>query len=289
MRIDERQRDYSLFFGAAAANTQQPAQQLRIDSDGPFALREVGFSGTGGVMPQSIQVKFQDNLGRFLEQDFVPTFGEMPFSGAALTNYTGFIPALTPIVPQIVYPPNSTIVVYLKNSNPAQSLTAGRMVFRGVSMHPRGTVLNGARYPRYFRELPFSYVRNVTLNSNPQVNNILNILPDADFVLRAMLFTPVTSGVIETAFGSNWLIQLKDQNGKYYQTGSNSNTIATAGIFPDSICGHVTPHIPGVICPELYLIRNSTLYYDVFTPEILPSYIQVRFIGAKIFETAQPC
>jgi hypothetical protein len=289
MMIEERQRDYSLFFSTPlAANGQLPAQQLRIDTDGPFVLREIGFSGLGGVLPQSITVKFQDDIGRFVEQDYISSFGEFPFSGAALTGYNGLIPFFTPILPQIVYPPNATIVVYLNNTNPAQSITGARIIFRGVSLHPRGTVLNGWAYPPYFREIPFAYSENVLLSTSPQLNNILNIKPDADFVLRALQFIPVSSNVIQASFGDNYLIQLKDQNGKYYQTGSNSSAIATAGVFPDSIAGHLTPYAPGILVPEIYLQKNSALYYDIQAPSTPINGI-MRFIGSKIFESATPC
>ena len=288
--IEERQRDYSLFFSSAlVANGQLPAQQLRIDTDGPFVLREIGFSGIGGVLPQGIAVKFQDDTGRFVEQDYIPSFGELPFSGAALTGYNGLIPFFTPILPQIVYAPNATIVVYVENTNPSVSVEGLRIIFRGVSLHPRGTILNGWAYPQYFREIPFAYAETVELIQNPQLNNILNIKPDADFVLRALQFVPVNSNnAIQPSFGDNWLIQLKDQNGKYYQTGSNSDQIAAAGVFPDSIAGHLTPYAPGILVPEIYLQKNSALYYDIQAPSIT-AYAIVRFIGSKIFESATPC
>lgn len=299
MTIEERQRDYSLFLQTPlAANAQLPAFQLRIDSDSPFALREIGFTGQGGSTPQSMAIKFQDNLGRFLEQDYIPSFGEAPNSGGALTGYTGGLPILTPITPQIIYPPNATIVVYVENTNPSQSLTAGRMIFRGVSMHPRGTILNGWAYPQYFREIPFAYVTTVTVTAGQQLqNNILNILPDADFVLRAVLAIPTNSSgsAIQTAFGSDYLVQLKDQNGKYYQTGSFSaagtppSPLTKGGVFIDSICGHLAPYAPGVICPELYLQRNSTLYYDVQNPTAGTKQLQFRWIGSKIFMSNTPC
>lgn len=289
--IEERQRDYSLFFSSPlVALGQQPAQQVRIDTDGPFALREIGFSGIGGVLPQGIAIKFQDDIGRFVEQDVIPSFGELPFSGAALTGYTGLIPFFTPILPQIVYPPNATIVVYLSNTNPSVSVEGLRIIFRGVSLHPRGTILNGFAYPKYFREIPFAYAEYLTLTQSPQINNVLNVKPDADFVLRAMQFVPVTSGgyTIQTSFGQNWLIQLKDQNGKYYQTAKNSDTIASAGVFPDSIAGHLTPYAPGIFVPEIYLQKNSALYYDIQAPST-PISVIARFIGSKIFESQTPC
>jgi len=390
--IEERQRDYSLFFTSPlTANGAFPAQQLRIDTDGPFVLREIGFSGIGGALPQGVSIKFQDDLGRFVEQDYIPSFGELPFSGAALTGYTGIIPFFTPILPQIVYPPNATIVVYVSNTNPSVAVEKLRIIFRGVSLHPKGTILNGFAYPRYFRELPFAYAETIALTQNPQLNNILNVKPDADFVLRALQFVPVSNafltdaaegtgvitftavppgaagngilivatvpaainqpltitvvartitislatdggggnastvtqvaaainantqasqlvtatvvtpgsmptantplaggGVIQTTFGDDWLIQLKDQNGKYYQTGSNSTQIATAGVFPDSIAGHLTPYAPGILVPEIYLQKNNALYYDIQAPSV-PVSVITRFIGSKIFESQTPC
>ena len=392
--IEERHRDYSLFFTTPlAANGAFPAQQLRIDTDGPFVLREIGFSGLGGALPQGIAIKFQDDLGRFVEQDYIPSFGELPFSGAALTGYNGIIPFFTPILPQIVYPPNATIVVYVENTNPSVAVEKLRIVFRGVSLHPQGTILNGWAYPQYFREIPFAYAETISITQNPQLNNILNVKPDADFVLRALQFVPVSNasvafgtegtgginfaavqpgvagngieiivtnpgtpsqplvvtanlsartvsisvatdggganistvaqvvaavnanlqasqlviasvvtagfmpiddvktsggGVIQATFGQDWLIQLKDQNGKYYQTGSNSPAIATAGVFPDSIAGHLTPYAPGILVPEIYLKRNNTLYYDIQAPSV-PVSVITRFIGSKVFESQSPC
>jgi hypothetical protein len=396
MQIDERQRDYSLFFQTPlGANKQLPAQQLRVDTDGPFCLREIGFMGLGGEQPQSIAVKFQDELGRFRQQDFTASFAELPYQGSVPSNYTGDLPIFTPIIPQIIYPPNSTIVVYLENTNPTQSISQAQIVFRGTSLHPRGTILNGFGYPKYFREFPFAYVNEVVQATTFQPNNILNILSDADFALRAaelvqitqanaemagegagtILFsatpfgykgngiiivinspsptpnqafsltvnlvtktitincatngagsnstlasqivaainasssasslvtaqligpdggiivetlTTASGGQILSILNSNWLIQFKDQNGKYYQTGSNSDVITAAGIFPDSILGHLTPYIPGIFAPEIYLTRNSALYFDVLTPSAPLNYY-VRFIGSKIFESQTPC
>ena len=386
--IEERQRDYSLFFTTPlAANGAFSAQQLRIDADGPFVLREIGFSGVGGEIPQGVSIKFQDDIGRFVEQDYIPSFGELPFSGAALTGYNGIIPFFTPILPQIVYPPNATIVVYVENTNPSVAVTKLRIVFRGVSLHPQGTILNGFAYPPYFREIPFAYAETIELTQSPQLNNMLNIKPDADFVLRALQFVPITKasaideaesaavlnftavaggalgngikviinlvvgsspvavsvsgttitvttfntggftgaavaaamnanpaaaalvttvcsnlcsltadpgtftlsgGGIQQSIGNDWLIQLKDQNGKYYQTGSNSTQIATAGVFPDSIAGHLTPYAPGILVPEIYLKKNNALYYDIQAPSV-PVSVITRFIGSKIFESQSPC
>lgn len=269
---DERHRDYELQFGDVAAGVQLPAQQFKVDSDGPFCLREVGLTGAGGQLVPSFAIKFTDPFQRFVQQDYVPDFGEL--------YYPGNQPILTPLVGQFIYPPNSNIIVYLFNTNPVQALTGGRMLFRGASLYPDGTVLTRQQYPEFFKEMPFNYVVKVTQTLAVQQNLIVNIQSDADFALRSMLITQPGPG-FNSFLGADFSIQLKDQNGKYFESQP---------VFFNSIAGEAIAHRPGLFGPEIYLIRNSSFYFDLTSPAAsLPATFYISFKGAKIFQSAKPC
>lgn len=269
---DERQRDYELVFGNVAANAQSLAQQLKLDSDGPFCLREIGLEGAGGSLLQSFALKWTDPFNRFVQQEFVSSLAEVPYPGNA--------PILTPVISQMIYPPNANIVAYLSNTNPSASLTGGRLLFRGVTLYPDQTVLNRQQYPKYFKEMPFAYPIEVTQSTALLQNQVINIRPDSDFALRAMLIT-LPGPNFNSFIGSEYAIQLKDQNGKYYQSQP---------VFFNSIAGEAIAHRPGLFQPEIYLARNSNLYFDLTLPSaVLPATFWIRFIGAKIFQSTKPC
>jgi hypothetical protein len=278
--VDERQTDFSIFTGDAAANQAFPAQQLKLSTDGPFVLREIGVAGAGGQLIPSFTVKFQDARGAFLEQDFLSTLQEFPYSGNG--------PVLTPVVPQIVYPPNGNIVVYLQNTNPSVSLANVRVLFRGVTLYPGGSVLNRSAYPKNFREVPFAYPQTLTQSVSPLLNQILTIYPDADFALRYVLISQPGPG-FNSFDGADFQILLKDQWGKYYEVPAVTPANVNQGVFFNSIAGESEASRPGLVVPEIYLKRNTSLYYDVFGPAgNLPLTYWLRFGGAKIFESSIP-
>jgi hypothetical protein len=282
--VDERNTEFSLFLGNVAPNSQLPAQQMKLSTDGPFVLREIAVTGAGGQLIPSLTIKFQDARGAFLEQDFISSLQEVAYGGNDSV--------LTPIVPQVIYPPNGNIVFYISNTNPSVTATSLRVVFRGVTLFPLGAVLNRQRYPKYFREIPYIYEQSPTMTVAPTLNNILNIQPDSAFALRALLIAQQGPG-FQSFVGSDFQIALKDVNGKYYEIPAQQGTLIGGptynGVFVNTIAGETTANRPGILVPEIYLEPNASLYYDLNGPSgSLPLTLWIAFIGAKIFLSNQP-
>jgi hypothetical protein len=274
---DERNKDYELQFGTLNPSTISPAQQFKVNSDGPFCMREIGLIGAGGQTISSFAVKFTDPFNRFVEQDYISMHGEIPYGGSW--------PVLTPMIPQMIYPPNSNIVVYLNNTNPSDELVSGRVVFRGVTLFPDGTVLNRQSYPKYFREMPYRYPVQVVQAITPLQNQIVNITPDADFALRGFLITLPGPG-FNSFLGNDFTIEIKDQNQKYYQ----GDQTKLSPPFFNTIAGEAMAHRPGLFQPEIYLPKNSSFYFDTNVPaSLLPQTFWISFFGAKIFASTKPC
>jgi hypothetical protein len=274
---DERHKDYELVFGNLNPATVSPAQQFKVNSDGPFCLREIALTGAGGQSISSFGVKFTDPFNRFLEQDYIAMHGEIPYGGSW--------PVLTPMIPQLIYPPNSNIVAYLNNTNPLDELVNGRVLFRGVTLFPDQTVLNRQQYPKYFREMPYRFPQKVTQSITPSNDNIVNVTSDADFAMRGFLITQ-PGPAFNSFLGLDFTIEIKDQNGKLYQ----GDTTKTTPVFFNSIAGEAMAHRPGLFEPEIYLPKNSSFYFDLVSPAgSLPFTFYISFFGAKIFESSTPC
>lgn len=275
--VDERHTDYQIFIGTMAANAQAPAQQLKLSTDGPFVLREIGLIGLGGDLINSLTVKFQDARGAFLEQDYTASLQEIPYPG------NGSV--LTPVVPQIIYPPNGNIVVYVKNTNPSVALENVRVIFRGVTLYPNDSVLNRSQYPPYFREVPYAYPVKVVQTVSPQLDNILSIAPFADFALRGLLISQ-PGAAFNSFIGLDFEILLKDQFGKYYEIPALTPARVTQGLFFNTMGGESEAARPGLVVPEIYLPKNSNLYFDLIGPGgSLPLTYWIRFLGSNIYQS----
>jgi hypothetical protein len=281
--VDERNTEFSLYLGNVAAGAALPAQQMKLSTDGPFCLREIAITGAGGQLIPSLTVKFMDSRGAFLEQDFDASLQEIPYGGDNSV--------LTPIVPQLIYPPNGNIIFYVSNTNPSVAVSSLRITFRGVTLFPAGAVLNRQNYPKYFKEIPYAYTVQPDMTISPFLNNILNIQPDADFAVRGLLISQPGAG-FNSFLGSDFQIALKDQNGKYYEIPAIIPTAIPQifnGVFVNTLAGESQAHRPGLLVPEIYLPKNGTLYYDLNGPTAnLPLTLWIRFVGAKIFESNQP-
>jgi len=279
--VDERQADFSLFLGNLAAGATLPAQQLKLSTDAPFCLREIAITGAGGQIIPSLTVKFQDARGAFVEQDFISSLQEIPYGGNDSV--------LTPIVPQIIYPPNGNIVFYVANTNPSVAVSSLRITFRGVGLYPQGSVLNRPNYPANFRELPYIYTQEITMSLTPLLDQIVNIQADSDFVFRAALIMQPGPN-FNSFIGQDFQISFKDQNGKRYQNlGVVPGAVTFSAPFFDTIAGETTANRPGIFAPEIYLPANSSLYFDLYGPAgLLPLSFWIALIGSKVFLSNQP-
>lgn len=266
--VDERQRDYVLTLPTLTAGQVFPDLQFKTDQDGPFCLREIGLYNAY----VSLILKYEDNVRRFVQQDFAPQLAEIP--------YYGPVSLLTPVTPHLVYPPGAVISVYLNNTHPSESVTNGSVLFRGVSLHPYGTVMNRNTYPKYFREIPYSYVFPITIPANQNLFNIpLQAQADADFVFRGVCMGngDYNNPVLVNAFQ----LQFKDQAGNYYEKQPvNYGSIASAR----------TPHRPGVMVPEIYVGRKTLIYLDITNNNLAEDTdVVLRLVGSKVFPSQSPC
>lgn len=283
MPVDERHRDYSLVIGNLAGAAIFNSLPMDIDTDGPFALREIELQGVEwnaevggntGILVPSVGIKFEDPAGRLLSQDFVASLGEFPYSGS---------PIMTPVIPQIIYPTNSTINVWIQNTG-TNLLPNARVIFRGVSLHAEGSVACRPEYPMRFQEVPYDYPVQVTLNSSPVNNTPLNINGDADFALRQILVSLVSGTVSAT---EQYFLRLRDTAEKSYAS-LDLLALQVMANAPSTLASKIDAPFfnadrPMILVPEIYIKKNQTIYFDIVATPTFPQVLSVCFRGAKVY------
>ncbi len=304
----ERHHDYILEIPSLPAGEALLSQPLLIDTDSPFLGRARGLhlaplAETRSQSPQveSMRFRYKNAAGEYLApigiqtpQDFWSAFG----NGG---NYR-------PIYPQQPYPPGSVIEVDIWNDG-EEDITNLQVIFRGVKLFKDGAIASPT-YPARCRPLDFTYLTGKGTPTDPALimattselrQQVLNIKSDADFALRggqAGNWTSSGADGVYSPFGYTELyIQLKDANLKPYSNvpihidwlfGNAGGSDLPA----DKQLGNAAP---GLLVPEIYLEKNSVLYFDLFrrdsaytgVTDSLPVRLSMAWIGTKIFGGGQ--
>jgi hypothetical protein len=289
----ERHQDYQLSIPSVPVGGLFEVP-LKLDSDAPFALRRVKSRnlGASGFRYKNPRDQWQSTQ---LRTDTINVLGTQTNPGQGIVNY-----------PEYIYPVNGTIVVDIGN-NTGSPLTNVRIVFRGAKLFPDGA-RPAPSYPARMSQLPFTYQQKVLgipitgnsqavpgLNSAAVLNNILNIRSDSDFVCRYLAADPwalVVDGGPNPPPQSftNLYVQLMDEAKKPFSNEpihvADLFGVGSPSIFDTS--SQANFWFPGLLTPELYLLKEQALYFDVYRDDSglanqFPVNVYFRFQGAKVF------
>jgi len=206
-----------------------------------------------------------------------------------------------PIIPGIMYPARSVLMLDLKHTG-ANTITNLQFFFRGFKLYPQGAVpaYTYPARPRKMAAQTFSYpvfVSQLGVSETRQ-NQIFTCKGDADFVLRA------GQGIMISTAGSRTLanvaIRFKDHaKNPYSNDYVPFDVLFGTGQFPAVIPvgpGPLTyiqpfgagPANPGLFYPEIYLPENHQLLYDLQRSDGAVGVNQAEdftfnLIGGKVF------
>jgi len=268
---------------------------LQISGDAPFVLtgRAVRHAYTSTLRQtnlQGLKTKWTGPTRDFRQQSYVLEALQMAYYGAQGNP--------KPIVPGILYPAKSVLILNLKNTG-ASTITNLSFYFRGFELYPKGAV-PAYTYPRKFASQTFAYPVAVTgLGvSETRLNQIFTVKQEADFVLRG------GQGITISSSGGRTLaevaITLKDHAKQPYSNDFVPfDILFGAGGFPASIPIGPTPSFispfgtgpgqPGLFYPEIYVPKNHQLLYDLQRADGAGGSnqaedFQFNFIGGKAFD-----
>jgi hypothetical protein len=291
--VIERHQDYQLSIPSVPVGGlfQVP---LQLDSDAPFALRLVKSRniGANGWRFKSPRDLYQSSELRTDQIDNGTGLVSGPNQGVV-------------IYPQYVYPANGTISVDIGNATDAPLLNA-RLLFRGSKLFADGA-RPAPTYPPRLSALPFTYevvVPQVPVTGNSSVvpglhtaavlNNILNIKSDSDFAVRYLAADPfllVSDGGVNPPpqTFSEVYVQVRDETRKPFSNEPiHIADLFTQGSPAEPANNQPNVFLPGLLRPELYLLKEQALYFDVYRDDSallnqFPVTIRFRFQGAKVF------
>jgi hypothetical protein len=258
------------------------AAVLQLDAEAPFAMRGRAIYSEGGSAHQAstlnVLTRFQQAQSRFVSNKAWPASIDMMFAG-----YNGIF---SPVHPQLIFPAGGIIQQSISNPSTNASLTNFMLIYRGVKIFPPGGAL--------VRKLPNvrvkietrSYSQTVVINAVQTISRIpFNVGTDSDFILRA-----IQVGTQSSPRYSSLLIQLRDSQQKPY---------SSLPIPIDYLCGNASAAvnntangqnvqignwIPGLIMPELYLLRGDQLFFDLIRNDGggVSNTLTFNWIGAKV-------
>lgn len=267
---------------------------LEMDSDAPFVLtgRAVRHAYTSALTQtnlRGVKTKWTGPTRDYRHQGYILESLQMA--------YYGQFGNPKPIVPGILYPPRSVLILDLKNTGAA--ITDLSFYFRGFKLFPQGAV-PAYTYPRRFASQTFSYPVPVSQLgvSETRLNQIFTCKQDADFVLRA------GQGITISSVGGRTLaevaIRLKDhQKNPYSNDFVPFDILFGAGAFPAVVPVGPTPSFvrpfgtgpgqPGLLYPEIYVPMNHQLLYDLQRADgaggsNVAEDFTFNFIGGKVFQ-----
>ncbi len=270
---------------------------LQLDTDAPFALRLVKSRNIdiNGFNFQTPRKKWQSSG---LRTDWsIPANGGTPQPGRGSL-----------IFPELVYPVGSQIVCDIGNDTEENILNA-RILFRGVKYFVEGA-LSSPTYPPRFDTLPFTYPVVVSLGlatsaTQPaSVSALLTIKETSDFVFRYGTCDPFAVAIEGGTIGGGWqdlsgtlssatqptfdevYVILRDEAKKGYSNEPiHINDLFGQCRTADAATNGDGPMFPSLIVPEIYLPRNSNIYFDIFRYDLVGVPVDLNFAlqGAKVF------
>lgn len=268
---------------------------LEMDSDAPFvltgrAVRHAYTSTLNQANLAGLKTKWTGPNRDYRQQGYILESLQCAYYGAFGNP--------KPIVPGIVYPPRSVLLLDLINTG-GNAITNLSFYFRGFKLFPAGAV-PAYTYPRRFASQTFSYPVPVSQLgvSETRVDQIFTVKQDADFVLRAGQGITISS--VEGRTLAEVAIKLKDFNKNPYSSdfvpfdilfGTGSfPAVVPVGPTPSFVSPFGTgPSQPGLFYPEIYVPKNHQLLYDLQRADGSGGSNQAEdftfnFIGGKVFD-----
>ena len=270
---------------------------LQTDSDAPFmltgrAVRHAYSSALTQANLAGLKTKWTGPTRDFRQQSWILESLQQAYYGAYGNP--------KPIVPGILYPSRSVLMLNLKNTG-ATTITNLSFYFRGFKLFPKGAV-PAYTYPRrrFMASQSFAYpVPVLALGVSEYRNNqIWSCKGDADFVLRG------GQGITISSSGGRTLAEvaiiLRDhQKNPYSNDYVPFDILFGTGAFPATVPVGPTPSFvtpfgtgpgqPGLFYPEIYVPKNHQLIYDLQRSDgavgsNVAEDFQFNFIGGKVWE-----
>jgi hypothetical protein len=302
--LQQRHYDYVLGpnqdvrLASVAAGAVLEEVLLEMDSDAPFVLtgRAVRHKYTSSLNQANLaglKSKWTGPTRDYRQQGFILESLQMA--------YYGQFGNPKPIVPGILYPARSVLMLDLKNTGP-NTITNLQFFFRGFKLYPKGTV-PAYTYPKKLASQTFSYpvfVSQLGVSEFRQ-NQIFTCKGDADFVLRAGQGIPLSSvGTERAQVLAEVSITLKDHAKQPYSNDfmpfdilfgvGAAPAVIPLGPAPSFVSPFGTgPGQPGLFYPEIYVPKNHQLLYDLQRADGAVGGNQAEdftfnLIGGKVFE-----
>lgn len=267
---------------------------LKTDTDAPFVLtgRAVRHAYTSALTQANLvglKTRWTGPTRDYRSEFLLESLGMV---------YYGAYGNPKPIVPGILYPAGSVLMLNLKNTG-ANTITNLSFYFRGFKLYPKGSV-PAYTYPKRMAAQTFSYPVAVSQLgvSETRVSQIFTCKPDADFVLRG------GQGITISSSGGRTLAEvaiiLRDhQKNPYSNDYVPFDILFGTGAFPATVPVGPTPSFvtpfgtgpgqPGLFYPEIYIPKNHQLIYDLQRADgavgsNVAEDFTFNFIGGKVFE-----
>lgn len=270
---------------------------LQMDDDAPFMLtgRAVRCKYTSSLNQSSLRglkTRWTGPTRDYRQQSFVLE--------SLQSAYYGCFGNPKPIVPGILFPPRSVLMLDLVNTG-ASAITNLQFFFRGYKLFPKGAV-PAYTYPRRFASQTFSYPVRVSSFgvSETRVDQIFTCKQDADFVVRGGQGITISATESESPRTlAEVAIKLKDFNKQPYSNDYVPfDVLFGTGAFPAVVPVGPTPSFvspfgtgpnqPGLFYPEIYVPMNHQLLYDLERSDGVSGSNQAEdftfnLIGGKVF------
>ncbi|SRR5216684_1938935 len=266
---------------------------LEMDDDAPFVLtgRAVRCAySAGGEAPvnqsrlKGLKTRWTGPNRDYRQQNYIRESLQMVYYGQSGNP--------KPIVPAIVYPARSVLMLDLVNTS-AAAIPNLTFFFRGYKLFPQGTV-PAYTYPRRMASQTFSYPVFVSQLgiTETRVDQIFTVKQDADFVLRGGQSFPITASPLLADVS----IRLKDHAKNPYSNdfipfdvlfgSGNAGSFIPVGPTPTLVSPFGTgPGQPGLFYPEIYVPKNYQLLYDLQRADTGSAQdFTFNFIGSKVFD-----
>jgi hypothetical protein len=296
-QLFERHQDYVMTIGNLAAGQLLQGIPLALDPDAPFVLRSKAIrcqydANRHQAGLQNVAIRYTGAGNDYKQQARIPWGLTMAYFGQQGNP--------KPLAPSIQYPQNGTITVDIENQG-SVNLTNVQLFFRGVKLFRPGAVRDST-YPPRIKTRPWVYsstqsgtiAASVPVQTVSQgVQYIFRPQPDSDFVLRGL-----TWGTIVGIQPFEVFMLLQDVDNKAYANApvhidvlcSNPNTGPTYPVGNTFVAPFGTgPSQPGLFYSEIFVPRNSILYYNIVRSDQSFSGQQTvdlpfQFIGSKVYQ-----
>lgn len=175
-----------------------------IGSDAPFRLHGIAVFPIDGILGSNfnqLKMRFTRPDQSWAQRNPVPTFalapGQPPTTAITTNSPSPNYFLFSPIYPNLVYPPNSVILIDIQRIDGTTEPLAHVIVFIGTSLYEEGRLWMPPQASRS-RSIPYIGY-NVPCNAQQLVGGIvrdvpLNIGPDADFVWQQTVHTDIPVG-----------------------------------------------------------------------------------------------